>query len=212
MSYISAKELRLPSSRPGSYDGLDLFGKRIKHLFFDFRCYSRNWRKISSDKNTNNNQESKKIVDNVAFSWIGPVFFVQLGTQIAFEQSILVSVIPQIIALTLGLLIVQIFSAGLAARYTGNFAWYESIMIGFGMLGCAELAFVVMDIGYVQTQIITTDVFVTLMGTTFFLNVAVPILIAWWKPYFVGEKVLKIGNEGSAIYFSKPPEANLNRL
>lgn len=152
--------------------------------------------------------ETKKIVDNVAFSWIGPVFFVQLGTQIAFEQDVLISVIPQIIALTLGLLLVQILSAGLAARYTGNFAWHESIMIGFGMLGRAELAFVVMDIGYVQTQIITTDVFYTLMGTTFFLNVSVPILIAWWKPYFVGEKMLSLGSGEKVTYFSKPPSTS----
>ncbi|MBN4075323.1 MAG: cation/H(+) antiporter [SAR86 cluster bacterium] len=155
-------------------------------------------------------KESKKIIDNVAFSWIGPVFFVQLGTQIAFEKSILVSVIPQIIVLAFGLLIVQILSAGLAAKYTGNFAWHESIMIGFGMLGRAELAFVVMDIGYVQTQIITTDVFYTLMATTFFLNIAVPVLIAWWKPYFVGEKMMRLGRGENAIYLSKPPSKALS--
>ena len=67
--------------------------------------------------------ETKKIVDNVAFSWIGPVFFVDLGTKIIFEQSILISVIPQIVILTVGLLIAQILSAGLAARYTGNYEW-----------------------------------------------------------------------------------------
>ena len=73
------------------------------------------------------------------------------------------------------------------------------------MLGRAELAFVVMDIGYVQTQIITTDVFYTLMGTSFFLNVSVPVLIAWWKPYFVGEKVMSLGSGENVTYFSKPP-------
>jgi Kef-type K+ transport system membrane component KefB len=155
-------------------------------------------------------EETKKIVDNVAFSWIGPVFFVQLGTEIAFEQSILISVIPQIIVLTSGLLLVQILSAGLAAKYTGNFAWHESIMIGFGMLGRAELAFVVMDIGYVQNQIITTDVFYTLMGATFFLNVSVPILIAWWKPYFVGKKTMSIGQGENITYFSLPPPPSSN--
>ena len=35
-----------------------------------------------------------------------------------------IGVLPQIIALTLGLLCVQILSASLAARYTGSFAWY----------------------------------------------------------------------------------------
>ena len=61
-------------------------------------------------------------------------------------------------------------------------------MIGIGMLGRAELAFVVMDIAYVQNQIITTEVFYTLMITAFALNVSVPVGIALWKPYFLGKK------------------------
>ena len=40
----------------------------------------------------------------------------------------------------------QALSADLAARYTGNFNRAENWMIGFGMPGRAELAFVVQDI------------------------------------------------------------------
>lgn len=146
----------------------------------------------------------KKIIDNVAFSWIGPVFFVELGTKILFDQSILLNVIPQIITLTLGLLLAQTFSATIAARFTGNFHWHESIMIGFGMLGRAELAFVVMDIAYVQNQVISTEIFYTLMATAFFLNISVPVSIKWWKPYFIGEKELSVKLGERKVYFSCP--------
>ncbi|MGD9800049.1 MAG: cation:proton antiporter [Parvularculaceae bacterium] len=132
----------------------------------------------------------KKIVDNVAFSWIGPVFFVSLGAKIVFDLDLFVSVIPQTATLVAALLIAQILSAALAARYTGDFPWPDSVMIGFGMLGRAELAFVVLDIAYIQTRIISEDVFYTLMVTAFCLNVAVPVLIAWWKPYYNGEKTM----------------------
>ncbi len=128
---------------------------------------------------------NKRIVDNVAFSWVGPVFFVVLGTKLIFDWEIFVSVIPQTIVLTLSILVGQILSAAAAARYTGGFNFEESMMIGFGMLGRAELAFVVMDIAYVQNDIFTTEVFYTLMFTAFWLNVAVPISIKLWKPYFV---------------------------
>lgn len=134
--------------------------------------------------------ETKRIVDNVAFTWIGPVFFVSLGAEIVFDWDLLVSVIPQIAVLTVGLFAAQISSAGLAARYTGKFSPEESVMIGFGMLGRAELAFVVMDIAYVQHGILNDQAFYTLMATAFCLNVAVPITIAWWKPYYAGEKRL----------------------
>ncbi len=132
----------------------------------------------------------KVVVDNVAFSWIGPVFFVELGTKIVFDAGLIMSVIPQTAALIVAILIAQILSAGLAARYTGSFSWPESVMIGFGMLGRAELAFVVLDIAFVQEHIISEAVFYTLMLTAFWLNVAVPISIAWWKPYYSGERSL----------------------
>ena len=37
-------------------------------------------------------QDTRKIIDDVAFSWIGPIFFVNLGTEIVFEADINVSV------------------------------------------------------------------------------------------------------------------------
>ncbi len=140
---------------------------------------------------TNYYDNTKRVVDNVAFSWIGPVFFVDLGTKIVFDWEIVVSVIPETIALTAGMLIAQIVSSSVAARYTGGFSWNEGLMMGFGMLGRAELAFVVMDIAFVQNPILSREAFYTLMFTCFWLNVAVPVTIAWWKPYYTGEKKLR---------------------
>jgi Kef-type K+ transport system membrane component KefB len=128
--------------------------------------------------------QTKTVVDSVAFSWIGPVFFVDLGTKIVFDADMLIAIIPQTLVLTVGLFTAQILSASLAARYTGRFEWSESLMIGFGMLGRAELAFVVMDIAYIQNDILSAEAFYTLMATAFWLNVAVPVTITLWKPYY----------------------------
>jgi Kef-type K+ transport system membrane component KefB len=127
---------------------------------------------------------TKAVVDNAAFSWIGPIFFVDLGTKIVFDWDIFVSVIPHTLTLLVSLLVAQILSASVAARFTGGFSFHESILIGFGMLGRAELAFVVMGIAYVQNPILSTEAFYTLMFTTFWLNVAVPVSLTWWKPYY----------------------------
>ena len=145
---------------------------------------------LESDNDMFNFESVKRTIDNIAFVWVGPVFFVVLGTQIIFDLDVLISVIPQIAILTSGMFIVQILSAALAARYTGGFDFKESMMIGFGMLGRAELCFVVLNIAYVQYSIITTEVFFTLMATAFFLNITVPVTILLWKPYFKGEKKL----------------------
>lgn len=132
-------------------------------------------------------EDTRRIIDSVAFSWIGPVFFVVLGGRLVIHPDIVASVIDEAILLTVGLFIGQVLSAGLAARFTGGFRWAESWMIGFGMLGRAELAFVVMDIAYTQEQIINDEMFYTLMFTAFALNVLVPVTIRLWKPRFMAE-------------------------
>lgn len=137
---------------------------------------------FQQDVNRNSYFETKRIVDNAAFAWIGPVFFVQLGGHLVFDWDIFVSVIPQSLALVTGLFFAQVTSASLAARFTGGMGWADSVMIGFGMLGRAELAFVVIDIAYVQHSIINTEAFYTLMITAFWLNVLVPLTINWWRP------------------------------
>ena len=131
--------------------------------------------------------ETKLIVDNAAFRWVGPVFFVELGAKIIFDWDLLIDILPYAAAMTLGIFVFQVLSAGLAARYTGGMNRAESIMIGFGMLGRAELAFVVIDIAYVQHNILHAEAFFTLMVTAFCLNVLVPVTIGLWRPTYLRE-------------------------
>jgi Kef-type K+ transport system membrane component KefB len=142
---------------------------------------------------------TKRIIDDVAFSWIGPVFFVVLGSKLIIDMDIFIAVLPQTFVLFFGLFFAQIISAALAARYTGKYSWQDSMMIGFGMLGRAELAFVVMDIAYLQHGILTTEAFYTLMFTAFWLNLPVPLTIRWWKPYYAGEKSFSITEAGRSL-------------
>jgi len=147
------------------------------------------FRNVRSESGATNNfyLRTKEIIDNAAFAWIGPIFFVELGTKLVFDWDIFVAVIPHTLAMTLTIFLVQIISAALAARYTGGLKNAASIMVGLGMLGRAELAFVVLDIAYVENAILSTEAFYTLMFSAFWLNVAVPIGIRFWKPYYERE-------------------------
>ncbi|MBL4772469.1 MAG: cation:proton antiporter [Alcanivoracaceae bacterium] len=129
-------------------------------------------------------KQASEIIDNVAFTWIVSVFFVTLGTELIFDLTLFTSVLPEAIILFIGLFIGQVSSASLAAGYTGGFDRSSSLMIGFDILGRAELAFVVMNIAFVQYKIISIEVFYTLMPITFLLNISVPLTIRWWKSKF----------------------------
>lgn len=154
--------------------GAYMAGLVIHREYFDFHA----------EKKIDYFERSSRIIDNVAFTWIGPVFFVTLGTKLIFDANIFASILPEAILLFVVLFIGQITSASLAARYTGKFDWPSSLMIGFGMLGRAELAFVVMNIAYVQYSIMSSEAFYTLMLTAFFMNLSVPLTIRWWKHKF----------------------------
>ena len=135
-------------------------------------------------------RDTRRIIDDVAFSWIGPIFFVNLGAQLIFDPEIFTAVLEETLILLGCVAAAQVLAASLAARYTGGFNWQDATMIGFGMLGRAELAFVVINIAYTQYGIFTDAVFYTLMFTIFWLNVAVPLAIKFWRPYYAGEKPL----------------------
>lgn len=134
-------------------------------------------------------RRTERIVGSAAYGWLGPIFFVHLGSQILLDWNVLVAVIPHVVIMTTAIFVSQIASASIAARYTGSMNWYGAIMVGFGMLGRAELAFVVMDIAYVQNAILPTEAFYTLMISAFFLNIAVPITIRLWKPRYCAAMV-----------------------
>jgi len=105
------------------------------------------------------------------------------------EIDILSEVIGQILLLYVSMVINQFWSAALAARYVpGGFNFVESVMIGLGMLGRAELAFVVLNIAYVENKVMNQKCFYVLMITCFLLNITVPLVIAVWRPYYLGEK------------------------
>ncbi len=136
--------------------------------------------------------KSKSVVDHIAFTIFGPIFFVNLGTKIDFNWSLFVQALPMIVTLFVVVFIFQVASAAISAKYTGGYSSKESMMIGFGMLGRAELAFVVINLAFVEHHIFNELQFYTLVMTVFLLNISVPLTIKWYKPYFMGEKGKKV--------------------
>ncbi len=154
--------------------GAYMAGLVLKEEYFDFHgsvnkgCYD----------------ETRRTIDTLAFSLIGPIFFVTLGTHLKFDGALFAKVMPGVLLLTASVFVAQVLSAAASAKYTGGFEWPDSFLIGFGMLGRAELAFVVLDIAYIQHQILSMESFYTLLLTAFCLNISVPITIALWKKRF----------------------------
>ncbi len=143
------------------------------------------------------------VIEHIAFTIFGPIFFVNLGGKLVFDLDVMLKALPAVVVLYLVVVVLQVLSAGLAARFTGSYKWHESVMIGLGMLGRAELAFIVINIAFVQNKIIDITQFYTLMFTAFLLNITVPISLKLWKPYYLGFKQVRL----LGITLSRPEPA-----
>ncbi|QOP41532.1 cation:proton antiporter [Sulfurimonas marina] len=137
-------------------------------------------------------KDSEFVINHLAYTIFGPIFFVELGSKLILDMELLTEVFPIVFVLFFAVFILQVLSAALAARFTGKYEWYQSVMIGLGMLGRAELAFIVIDIAYVDEKIIDIEQFDILIFTIFLLNIAVPLAIKRWEPYYMGTKRLEL--------------------
>merc|ERR1712107_860311 len=144
-------------------------------------------------------------IESAAFSWLGPLFFVKLGATILLEADMVVNVIGYSVILYIAMFVGQFLSAALAARYVpGGFTWGESWMIGFGMLGLAELFFVVLDVCYNEHGIMSKEMFFTFTLTAMMLNVTVPVSITLYKPYYLQMKEVVVDDDDDDLDETEP--------
>jgi len=113
-------------------------------------------------------QKVEDRLDSIAYTLLGPIFFISLGFHITFE-ALSGAGLWFVIILTAAVAIGQILSAGGMARLV-RCSWSESLTVGVGMCGRAEMAFVLASIG-LSIGTIDTNVFSVLIFTTFLLNI-----------------------------------------
>ncbi len=103
----------------------------------------------------------------IAYSFLGPIFFISLGFHITFDAFTLNGILL-LICLVVGVIIIQITSAGLMAKVS-KFSNIESVTIGIGMTGRAEMAFILAAIGQ-KMGVLDDALFSIIVFSTFLLN------------------------------------------
>eukprot|EP00927_Polykrikos_kofoidii_P053412 TRINITY_DN4790_c0_g3_i2.p1 TRINITY_DN4790_c0_g3~~TRINITY_DN4790_c0_g3_i2.p1 ORF type:complete len:789 (+),score=169.42 TRINITY_DN4790_c0_g3_i2:93-2459(+) len=159
----------------GAYMG----GLIMEHKYFDIP-------EENAQGHANTFDEVLHHVETVAYGWLGPFFFMELGSAILVDLDVLSRVIWFTLLFYVLLFIGQFVSAAGAARFVpGGFDIYESALIGFGMMGRAELFFVVLELCYVEHHIMTRDMVCTFAFVAMLMNVSVPVCITLFKPVYI---------------------------
>ncbi|NKB70118.1 MAG: hypothetical protein GKR89_23845 [Candidatus Latescibacteria bacterium] len=139
-----------------------ILGAYLAGLFFEEKVAHPNLVKIVNDR-----------AYGIAYSFLGPIFFISLGFSITFDIS--ATALGFIALLTVLIIVGQIASAGSMARYMG-LPWREALTVGVGMCGRAEMAFILASLALAQGAI-DQNIFSVLIFTAFLLNLFTPLAL-----------------------------------
>lgn len=129
-------------------------------------------------------QKVEDRLSGIAYSFLGPIFFISLGFHISFDV-LKGDGLWFILALTTGVFIGQIFSAGFMARLMG-LSPMEALGVGIGMCGRAEIAFILASLG-LGMGFFEAEVFSVIIFSAFLLNILTTIGLKLIAPHIGGK-------------------------
>lgn len=132
------------------------------------------------------NHKNLSVFFYFAQEWIGPMFFIYLGSQLVADWSKAWLVVLSGIVLALIIGIFQFATAYYGGRKTAGLPKHDAVLLGMGMLPRDVLAFVVLGIA-VQTGLIGQDdpFVITVVLTILSLNVMSSLGMNWYKKKYV---------------------------
>ncbi len=139
-----------------------ILGAYMAGLFFEDKVAHPNLVRVVNDR-----------AYGIAYSFLGPIFFISLGFSITFDIS--ASGVAFIALLTIVLIVGQIASAGAMALRMG-LPPREALTVGVGMCGRAEMAFILASLALTQGAI-DQAIFTALIFTAFLLNLFTPLAL-----------------------------------
>jgi len=139
-----------------------ILGAYLAGLFFEDKVAHPNLVRIVKDR-----------AYGIAYSFLGPIFFISLGFSITFDISL--ATVGFILALTAVVIVGQVLSAGGMALRMG-LPRLEALTVGVGMCGRAEIAFILASLALSQAAI-DKPVFSALIFTAFILNLFTPLAL-----------------------------------
>ena len=139
-----------------------ILGAYLAGLFFEEKVAHPNLVRVVADRSY-----------GIAYSFLGPIFFMSLGFSITFDIS--PSGVAFLVLLTAAVIVGQIVSAGSMALRMGLSA-REALTVGVGMCGRAELAMILASLALTQGAI-DPSIFSVLIFTMFVLNLFTPFAL-----------------------------------
>jgi Kef-type K+ transport system membrane component KefB len=165
-----------------------ILGAYLAGLFFEEKVAHPNIVKVVHDR-----------AYGIAYSFLGPIFFISLGFSFTFDIS--ASELGFIALLTGVVIVGQILSAGSMALRMG-LPKVEALTVGVGMCGRAEIAFIVASLALAQGAIDQAS-FTVLIFTAFLLNLFTPLALKGCAVLLAGRAAHQAGATRGVLQIDK---------
>ena len=165
-----------------------ILGAYLAGLFFEEKVAHPNLVKVVMDR-----------AYGIAYSFLGPIFFISLGFSITFDIS--ASGVAFLALLTTAVIVGQILSAGGMALRMG-LPLREALTVGVGMCGRAELAFILASLALSQGAI-DQPIFSVLIFTAFVLNLFTPLALKGCAVLLEGKAIRRPGATRGVLQIDK---------
>lgn len=120
--------------------------------------------------------------------WIGPIFFIHLGSMLVADWSQAGYVIIYGIIAGIVVAFFQFWAAYIAGKKTSRLPEHEATLLGLGMLPYDIIAFVVLGIATTTGLIHPDGIFaITIIVTILVINIITSVLIYRYKPQYLRE-------------------------
>jgi Kef-type K+ transport system membrane component KefB/Trk K+ transport system NAD-binding subunit len=165
-----------------------ILGAYLAGLFFETKVAHPNLVRVVMDR-----------AYGIAYSFLGPIFFISLGFEITFDIS--ASGFWFLALLVTVVIVGQIVSAGGMAMQMG-LPIREALTVGVGMCGRAELAFILASLALAQGAI-DQSIFSVLIFTAFVLNLFTPLALKGCAVMLKGRAVRQDGATRGVLQVDK---------
>ncbi len=173
-----------------------ILGAYLAGLFFEEKVAHPNLVKVVKDR-----------AYGIAYSFLGPIFFISLGFSITFDIS--ASQVAFLALLTGVVIAGQILSAGGMALRMG-LPRREALTVGVGMCGRAELAFILASLALARGAI-EQPIFSVLIFTCFLLNLFTPLALKGCAVLLEGKAIRLPGATRGVLQIDKFDEGIASR-
>ncbi len=173
-----------------------ILGAYLAGLFFEEKVAHPNLVKVVADRSY-----------GIAYSFLGPIFFISLGFSITFDIS--AKNVAFLVLLTVAVIVGQILSAGGMALRMG-LPNREALTVGVGMCGRAELAFILASLALAHGAI-PQPIFSVLIFTAFVLNLFTPLALKGCAVLLAGKAIRRPGATRGVLQIDKFGEGSTGR-